>query len=96
MGPRNNSGIRLLRLVDLQGDLREEILNFISGMDVALENIVVCEYDYVPMRLQEIVGSLASRGVMIIGSLVYGGRLYIIGLRGRSGGVGVLFEASRG
>lgn len=95
MDPKNNGHVKPLRLTDLQRELREEILGLISDKNLALEDVVVYEYGYVPIRLQEVISRLASKDIMIIGSLVYGEKLYVIGLRGKGGGIGMLFEANR-
>ena len=65
----------------LDEELKRVIHETLAEKDIPARKLVLYEYKYIPVRLQHIFRELGKHGVIVHGTLVYNGKLYIIGER---------------
>ncbi len=71
--------LKQVELKDLDDELKRVIHETLEEENIGVEKLVLYEYKYIPVRLQHIFRELGKRGVIVHSTLVYNGKLYIIG-----------------
>ncbi len=71
--------LKQVELEELGEELKRVIRETLEEENIRVEKLVLYEYKYIPVRLQHIFRELGKQGVIVHSTLVYNGRLYIIG-----------------
>lgn len=71
--------LKQVELEKLDEELKRVIHETLEEENIRVEKLVLYEYKYIPVRLQHIFRELGKQGVIVHSTLVYNGKLYIIG-----------------
>ncbi len=73
--------LKQVELEELGEELKRVIRETLEEENIGVEKLALYEYKYVPVRLQHVFRELGKHNVIVRSTLVYNGRLYIIGER---------------